>query len=247
VIRKHFLALLFSTFFSTFLWADTIGGEASIGLYHHTLEGSSSYNTPGSVDFSDTLDFSSTQDIFLQLYIEHPFPLFPNVKLGYNTFSHDANTLVSDLSWGKFENFTGKAESSFSLSYTDITLYYELLDNWTEIDTGFTFRSLEGDMGVQTSFADDTVSYSSLIPLFYAKARFNIPSTDISFQAEGNFVTFSGITNYDYALSARYSFPMGLGFEAGYKTFHLESDDLSDNFTTDIEFSGPYLLAVWDF
>ena len=242
-MKKHLLPLLFSSF----LWADTIGGEASIGFYHHTIEGSSSYATPDAVDFSDTMDFSSSQDIFLQLYLEHPFPLFPNVKLGYNTLSQDASTLVSHLSWGDIQNFTGKTESSLSLSYTDITLYYELLDHWTELDTGFTFRSLEGEMHVKTPSENDDVSYSTLIPMLYVKARLNIPSTDVSFQAEANLVSFSGITNYDYALSARYSFPMGLGVEAGYKTFHLDSNDLTDEFTTDIDFSGPYLLAIWDF
>jgi len=245
-MKKHFFALLFSSYLSC-LWADTIGGEASIGFYHHTIEGSSSYSTLGSVDLSDTLGFSSTQDIFLQIYIEHPFPLFPNVKIGYNTFSYNASALVSGLSWGEIRNYTGRTDSSLSVNYTDLTLYYELVDNRVEFDTGFTFRLLEGDMGIQTSVANDAVSYSTIIPMLYGKARFNIPSSDLSFQAETNLVTYSGITTYDYALSARYSFTMGAGLEAGYKVFHIDSTDFVDGLNTDIEFSGPYISVIWDF
>ena len=238
---------LFGLIFVTTLWADNIGGEASIGFYHHSLEGSSSYNSRHVVDLSNTLNLESSQDIFLNLYIEHPLPLFPNVKIGYNTLSDDSSARVKDVSWGDLNNYTGNVQSSVSLSYTDVTLYYELLDNWTEIDAGFTFRSLEGDMSLTTPSTSDAISYSQLIPMLYGKARFNIPASDISFQVEANVVSFSGLTSYDYALSARYSFLMGVGLEAGYKTFYLESDDLADNFKTDMDFSGPYLLAIWDF
>lgn len=242
-MKKPLLILLFASS----LWADTIGGEASIGFYAHSVEGSSAYRTASSVDLSDTLGFSSTQDIFLKAYIEHPFPLFPNVKLGYTSLSYDASSEVSSFSWGEVRNFTGKIENSMSLSYTDVTLYYELLDNWTEIDAGFTFRNLKGDMRIASTFQSDSVSYTSLVPMLYGKARFNIPSTDISLQAEVNLMRFSSMTAYDYELSARYSFAMGLGIEAGYKTFHLESDDLVDGLDTNIDIAGPYLSAVWDF
>ncbi len=163
------------------------------------------------------------------------------------TGSDDSSARVKSVSWGEIDNYTGSVQSSVSLSYTDVTLYYELLDNWTEIDAGFTFRSLEGDMSLITPSTSDDVSYSQLIPMLYGKARFNIPASDLSLQAEVNVVSFSGLTSYDYALSARYSFLMGVGLEAGYKTFYLESDDLTDNFKTDMDFSGPYLLAIWDF
>ena len=242
-MKKYFLSLLFSTF----LWADTIGGEASIGYYYHTLEGSSSYHSLGSVDLSDTLDFSSSQDIFFKIYVEHPFPLFPNVKIAYNSLSHDASTKVKHFVWGDIQNFTGSIDSSLSLSYTDTTLYYELLDNWTEIDAGFTFRYLKGDMRIDTASISDAVDYSTLIPMLYGKARFNVPSSDLSFQVEANLLIFSGISTYSYEVSTRYSFPMGVGIEAGYKAFHLDSDDLIDGLNTDIDFTGPYVSVIWDF
>lgn len=242
-MKKLFLSLLFSTF----LYADTIGGEASIGYYHHTLEGRSQYHSFSATDLSDTLDFSGRQDIFFKIYIEHPFPLFPNLKIAYNSLSHDSNANVKYFTWGDIQNFTGSVDSSLSLSYTDTTLYYELLDNWTEIDAGFTFRYLKGDMNIDTSYMEDAVAYSTLVPMLYGKARFNIPSTDLSFQLEANLLSFSAISTYSYEVSTRYSFSMGVGIEAGYKAFHLDSDDLVDGLNTDIDYTGPYVSVVWDF
>ncbi len=102
-------------------------------------------------------------------------------------------------------------------------------------------------MHIDTPYIGNKVSYSTLVPMLYGKARFNIPSTDLSFQLEANLLHFSGISNYSYELSSRYSFPMGVGIEAGYKAFHLDSNDLVDGLNTDIDFAGPYVSAIWDF
>ena len=42
----------------------------------------------------------------------------------------------------------GTIDSSLSLDFTDVTLYYELLDTGTEVDAGVTLRYIKGDMGV---------------------------------------------------------------------------------------------------
>lgn len=239
--------ILLSLLCSSVLYADTIGGEVSIGLFNHSPTGSTRYQAIRSVDLSDTLGFSTTQDIFFSAYIEHPLPLLPNLKLSYNTLSDSSNTRVSNLSWGEIQNFTGALSSSLSLRYTDATLYYEVLDNWIEIDVGATLRSLDGDMNLNSTQGKDSVAYATNIPLLYAKARFYIPSTDISFQAELNAISLSSTSSYDYALSARYTFMMGLGLEAGYKVFHLEDNDLVSGLENNIDFTGFYASAIWDF
>ena len=55
------------------------------------------------------------------------------------------------------------------------------------------------------------------------------------------------MTAYHYEVSARYTLAMGIGLEAGYKSFHIESDDLVDGLNADIDFSGPYAAAIWNF
>ncbi len=243
MIKKYVLPLLISNL----LYADTIGGEVSLGLFAHSLEGESSYQSSHNIDFSDTLNFSHTQDIFFSAYIEHPFLLFPNFKFSYNPLSYNDNSHVSAFSWGKIENYNGNLNTRFSLDYTDITLYYELVDNSVEVDAGLTFRYVKGEMSIQNTLRTDRISYSTLFPLLYAKTRFNIPSTDISLQAEANLLSLSVTSSYDYSLSARYTFMMGLALEAGYKKFHLESDELFNSLETSMDFSGPYTSVIWDF
>jgi outer membrane protein len=229
------------------LFADTIGGEISVGFFNHAPSGKVQYNTDKSADFTDTLGFETAQDIVLKAYIEHPFPLFPNLRLGYSSYLHNAENLVPEFSWGEIQNYTGTIDNHLQLNYLDTTLYYEFLDNWLETDAGFTFRSLKGEMSVKNRLTQDTLSFSSLIPMLYAKARINIPNTDISFQLEGNAITLPSTSAYDYELSARYTFTMGLGLELGYKAFYLSSDDLANRFDTTIEFTGLYAAAIWDF
>jgi len=229
------------------VYADTVGGEVSIGLFNHSLSGETQYKSHSNINFEDTLGLSTAQDIIFKAYIEHPLPLVPNIKLGYTSILHTGTNLVPQFSWGNLENFTGTVHTNLSLDYTDATLYYEILDNWTEVDAGFTFRSLSGKIAIDTRIKDELVSYDTLIPMLYGKARFNIPSTDVSLQLELNAMALSSVSFYDYELSARYSFAMGLGIEAGYKYFYLKSDTLVDNFEADIKLSGFYASAVWDF
>lgn len=232
---------------TVFTFADTLGGEVSMGLYSHAVDGTSRYKAKDSVDFKDTLEFSSTEDIFFKVYIEHPLPLVPNVKLAYHRLSYKGEALVSSVSWGELQNFSGTISSNSSLTYTDITLYYELLDNWIAVDSGVTFRSLKGDMAIGSRLSNDSLSYSESIAMLYAKARLYIPSTDISLQGEFNLTPLGSTSSYDIELSARYTFDLGIGVELGYKSLYLESDALASRLTTDFSISGPYAAVIWDF
>ncbi|HHD78862.1 MAG TPA: TIGR04219 family outer membrane beta-barrel protein, partial [Epsilonproteobacteria bacterium] len=151
------------------LFGDIIGGEVSIGFYNHSPSGNALYTTPvtgtaSSADLKDTLGWSDTQDIFLKAYFEHPLPFIPNVKLGFTKLSHDSTGAVSLFSWGDITSFSGEVKSNLDLRITDLTLYYELLDNWVELDAGLTGRYLSGDVQVNTLLDNEHVSFSSWIP-----------------------------------------------------------------------------------
>ena len=232
--------------------ADTIGGEVSIGAFNHSPSGQASYTLPFTsigtfADLEDTLGFSEQQDLFAKVYIEHPFLLIPNIRLGYTTLGHDGSNSVELFSWGDIVNFTGEIDNSLSLDTSDITLYYELLDNWVEVDMGLTVRYITGNIDVTTDISNNAVDFSTWIPMLYGKARFIFPTTDLSLQVEGNAVSYGSLTSYDYELSARYTLAMGIGIEAGYKVFHLDSNELLDGLNADLTFSGPYAAAIWDF
>ena len=84
------------------------------------------------------------------------------------------------------------------------------------------------------------------MPTLYAKARFDIPMSGFSFQAEGDLISYNSSTLYDLDLGARYTFMMGLGIEAGVRMMKLKLDDV-DDIDADIDIGGAYLSAVWDF
>ena len=249
----HIKKLLFLALLSSpTLHADIIGGEISLGVYSHAPSGHASYALPitgtaSSANLEDTLGWSNAQDVVFKAYLEHPFPFIPNVKLGLTKLSHDGTGSVSLFSWGDIVNFSGNVESALDLQMTDVTFYYELLDNWVELDAGLTARYLSGDIDVNTLLNKEHVTFSSWVPMVYTKARFNFPTTDVSLQLEANAISYNGATFYDYELSARYTFAMGLGLEAGYKTFHIDSDDLTTGLESNMDFSGAYAAVVWDF
>jgi outer membrane protein len=240
----------------TTLCADTIGGEISLGVYSHSPSGTASYTLAGalteSIDLENDFGWSDDQDFVLKAYFEHPLPFIPNIKIAYSTLNQSGTGNVKDFSWGPI-SWDGDIDTDLELQMYDLTAYYELLDNVVEIDAGLTMRYLGGDITVTPTIGfitppeSITTDIDLWIPMLYGKARFNIPTTDISLQFEANGISYEETTFYDYELSARYTFAMGLGIEAGYKSIHLDSEDLADGFIVDMDFSGPYASIVWDF
>lgn len=260
MIKKCALASLLA---STVLYADIAGGEIFIGMYSHSPSGYASYTEPytglglgTSADVEDTLHWDSNENVFLKAYIEHPVPMLPNIKLAYTQLSHEGKGSVNDFVWGGIYIPTlGSIDSNLDISKYDLTLYYELLDNWIEADVGVTLGYIDGEIAVTALTGVDPMSlshtentgFSLFMPTLYGKAKFNIPNTDVSLKFEGDVFSYNDTTYYNYELSARYTFSMGLGIEAGYKAQHLDSSDLADGLVVDVDFNGPYAAVMWDF
>jgi len=256
---------LFSFLLAGTLYADVIGGEVSFGIYSHTPSGTASYTLPyttlgSSVNLENDFGWGTAEDAIVKAYFELPLPFVPNLKLAYNNFNQSGTDTVSSFSWGNIQG-DGEIDTALSLQIYDLTAYYELLDNVIDLDAGLTLRYLHGNINVTPaanfSFAplpplsvalpSESTEIDKWIPMLYGKARFTVPSTDDSLQFDANGITYQDTTFYDYELSARYTFSMGLGLEAGYKSIHIDSEDLADGLNADVDSSGPYAAAVWDF
>ena len=250
---------------SAALYADTIGGEVSLGIYSHSPSGTASYTLPNttlgsSVDLENDFGWDSTQDVMVKAYFELPLPFIPNLKLAYSNFDQSGTGTVNSFSWGNIQG-DGDIDTALTLQMYDLTAYYELLDNVVDLDAGLTLRYLSGNLDVtpganftfsplppvSVTLPSESTEIDLWIPMLYGKARFTIPATDVSLQFEANGITYQDTTFYDYELSARYTFAMGLGLEAGYKAMHLDSEDLADGLVVDVDSSGPYAAIVWDF
>ena len=237
----------------TALMADTIGGEFDIGYYEHTPSGTIQYQGD-SINLEDDFKWKKESDVFAKLYIEHPIPLLPNIKLGYSSFGHSGSGLLNnDITFGRQTyTSTSKIDSKFDLDMYDLTLYYELVDIGFDLDLGLNIRYLDGSVsavgvgGIPPKPINESTSFSVPVPMIYAKARVPIPSTDIAFQAEGNYISYSGNQFYDFEAGVRYTFALGFGLEGGYKTMKLKLDDV-DDLSLDSTFSGAYAKLVFDF
>jgi outer membrane protein len=223
--------------------ADTVGGEFNLGYYSHTPSGTAE-NEGDSVTVDDVLQLSKENDMFAKVYLEHPIPIIPNFKVGYNTLSHSGSgESTQKFKWdGKNYKKGDKIDTKFDLTMYDFALYYELIDMlWINFDVGLNIKYIDGTVEVE----DNKEEFDAPIPMLYSKVRLDIPTTDISLQVEGNYVTYDGNTLYDFEVGARYTLALGLGFEAGYKTFKVEVED--DDFEMETKFDGAYGKLVWDF
>ena len=242
-MKFQFLAALLLT--SSLLQADFVGGEVSLGYLSTDPSGTFAYKG-NSADIEKDFGWGNESSFILKGYLEHPLPVLPNVRLVYNQLSHSGKGTVSGLKFGD-KVYSGAIATDLDLDIVDATLYYELLDNWVSIDLGLNAKYINGTASVENDFIGKSdADLDVIIPTLYAKARFDVPTTDVSFQAEGDIISYSGNTLYDLYLSARYTFVMGLGIEAGVKMLKLKLDDV-DDITADVDFKGVYASVLWDF
>jgi len=247
-MKKITLATLLAT---SLILADFIGGEVDLGYYSHSPSGTLQYQGD-SVDLENDLKWDTEQDIFFKAYFEHPVPIIPNIKVGYTEFSHsgEGNINRSFTFGGSTFMSSSYINSDFDLKMYDITLYYELLDNWLNLDAGVNVKYIDGEVSVKGESngvpINESTDFQVPIPMLYAKARIDVPTTDLSFQAEGNYISYDDNLLYDMEVGARYTFALGVGMELGYRFFKIKIDDV-DDFSMDTDFNGPYGKLVWDF
>ena len=235
--------------FGTIVMADMIGGELNIGYYQHTPNGTMQYQGD-SIDLQDDFKWKQESDVFAKLYIEHPIPLLPNIKLGYSSFGHSGSGVLNKSITFANQTYasTSKIDSKFNLDMYDITFYYEIVDIGFDLDLGLNIKYLDGSVSAvdKVNGLDESTSFNVPVPMLYGKARIPLPATDIAFQAEGNYISYSGNQFYDLEAGIRYTLALGLGIEGGYKMMKLKLDNV-DDLSLDSTFSGAYAKLVWDF
>ncbi len=230
---------------ASLMQADIAGGEISLGYLSVQPSGELAYKG-NSADVEESFGWERESSFVLKGYIEHPVPVLPNIRAVYSKLSHSGEGSVTNLKFGD-KIFSGKIATDMDLDIIDGTLYYEILDNWVNLDLGLNAKYIDASASVENSIVGKSdTDFSVVLPTLYAKARVDIPMSDLSFQAEGDIITYSGNTLYDLYLTARYTFVAGLGLEAGVKMVKLKLDDVED-VTADIDFKGLYAAVVWDF
>lgn len=225
--------------------ADVIGLGASVSYWNSDLSGQVA-DSGDVVDVEDNLNLDSDSNANVSFYLEHPVPVLPNLRINY--------TQVKQSGRGELEaNFGGiggaglETQSDLDLEQLDFTLYYEILDNWVNLDLGLTARDLSGKLIVQN--ANDTAISSEtkvdgVLPMAYLATRFDLPFTGVSIGAEGNFISFDGDSLRDFNAYGQYEISV-LQLRAGYRQMAIDYEDGNDRL--DVEIGGPFVSAGLSF
>ncbi len=248
-MKKLIPVLIATTLISTASHADTIFGVyAGTGKWKPEVSGQISNGT-GTDQFNFASDASLGKDNQTGFYIavEHPVPVVPNFML----VEQELQTQGASTFTGNFGNntFTQGVDSEFDFSYRDYTMYYEILDNWVNLDLGLTARQFDGfvrltDAGNPSNEFNQKLD--GTLPMLYGKARVDLPLTGLSFSLIMNYVSASGNAVTETTAVIGYESAIGLGIEAGTRSFDFELDDI-DNYYGDLKFDGSFVNVTYHF
>ncbi|WP_054113791.1 hypothetical protein [Marinagarivorans algicola] len=176
-MKKILLASLMALPSSAF--ADFIGIHGEIGTWHASFKGKTAAEADKQKRDNIGLDipsfkergFEEDNQIVGWVAFEHPLPFIPNIRIAYlgaNSEAISEEPIVLDIFKvstpinGVPSTITFQDQSriitEMNLDSLDGTLYWELLDNWVNLDIGFTIRKLDGSF-------DETVIDDTFLPL----------------------------------------------------------------------------------
>lgn len=218
--------------------ADILGVGATFGYWDADYSGTASKDND-QVDLERDLNLSGDSNANLTAYFEHPVPVLPNVRLAYTRTEQSGNGQIPT----GYDNVFGDVRSELELEQLDVTLYYEILDNWVNLDLGLTVRDFSGELLVQSRTIPGQSSKTeadAVLPLLYVAARFDLPFTGASVGGDANAISYDGDSVYDFNVYGQYELSL-LQLRAGYRQIALDYEDGDDNL--DIELSGPFISA----
>lgn len=225
--------------------ADFLGVHAGIGQWQADYSGE--LGNP-SVTASE-LGLQDSDNTFLYVAFEHPIPLIPNARIQHTNVSSSQRGEITREFRLNNETYTAGEEvfTDLDLTHTDFTLYYELLDNWVELDLGLTLRRFDGHAYAEGESGDsESVDMKATVPMLYGMARFQLPLTGLSAGGHGNLVSYDGNELLDLTANIRYEFGFvaKFGLELGYRHLAVELDEGT---YADMELSGPYAGLTFHF
>ncbi len=235
---------------SAFLWltigtaqAEFIGLNLSASHWASTAPSSFDSTDSDSIDLIDDLDVHDPSQTSMTFILEHPISALPNIR--YQGSQLDSDLSVSDAAFDSDK----QGSATFDLEHDDIVLYYQLLDNWVDLDLGVDVKRVDGEVSYNDT-PGNTVSVDETIPLLYLSARFDLPLDGLYVGADINAnVIDLGISEssaQDSTIMMGYESGTGLGIEGGYKYFSLDLDN-PDAADTDLEYDGVFLNGYINF
>jgi outer membrane protein len=211
--------------------ADTIGIYAGVGVW----QGEANNKVDISALAADDIKLGDDNSTFAYIALEHPIPLIPNIRLQQVNFDLGSN---------------GAIDIDLDMTHQDAIMYYEILDNWVNLDLGLSARRYDGSATVTSAGSSVKLNVDGVLPMLYAKAQFDLPLTGWSVSGDLNATNFSGDKITDASVKIAYEsdiIPLfGLGAELGYRHMSMELDDLR-YLDSDLTVDGPYAAVTLHF
>ena len=224
--------------------ADILGVGANVSYWDSDFSGEV-VNKGSAVDIENDLNMDSDSNANFTAYFEHPVPLLPNVRVNYTSISESGSGKIGPEGFDDIIN--ADVNSDLDLDQLDATFYYEVLDNWVNLDLGLTARKFDGELVVRDTAVGGRVSTTTVdavVPMGYLAARFDLPFTGVSVGADGNFVSYSGDSLHDVNVYGQFEIAM-LQLRAGYREMAIDYEDDDDQL--DVELSGPFASVGFTF
>jgi outer membrane protein len=234
---------------SASLWLTIGTAEADfvgLNIVPHTGQLANTFSR--SIDLVDDLDVDNPGQSSMVLILEHPIALLPNVRYqGFNLDSTDSSGVSSESNSAATNGKT--TANSFDLNNQDIVLYYQLLNNWVDLDMGVDLKRFDGQVS-QAGVTGNNIEVDETIPLLYLSARVDLPVNGLYVGANINAnvinLGVSQSTAQDSTITLGYESGTGLGIEGGFKSFSVELNN-TENLTTNFEYDGLFLNGYYNF
>lgn len=241
------------------LTASTASADRILGVYVGASSWQQAYDgyiqdldagTPINVDFEDDLGFDDDNGSVFYVALEHPIPFLPSIQLKQTNIEiSETNNLTRDINIGGGEfMLADEVSSEADFSHTDITLYYQILDNIVSLDLGLTGRIFDGFVEVDdtSGAASGREDFDAVVPLVYVKARVDLPFTGGFASVSGNIIGANGSMFADYEATVGWEGKFGLGIEGGYRILDLELDDI-DGVDAELTIDGGFAGIFYHF
>lgn len=226
-------------------FSDFLGIYAGGGVWKSDFSGDIGDRKQPGADLRD-LGLDDERNKYYFVALEHFIPVIPNIRLQQTDISLGSTAEISQsfVLDGKNYSATDIVTTDFDLSHLDATLYYELLDNWVNLDLGLTFRKFDGAVSFNNALTGQYASekINKTVPMLYAKAQFDLPFTGFYIAASGNYTGYDGSDVSDFTAAVGYmsnGLILDLGFEVGVRDFSVKLDDVG-GLDADMKMDGTY-------
>ena len=200
----------------------TVKADTILGLYAGYHYWQHDLSDDIQVNFTD--ETNSDKGNVFYVALEHPVPFIPNAKIQHNNLTGEIVGTMEILGVDGTPQIV-QARTAADLSHNELILYYELLDNWINLDLGASVKYFDGyqpihiQAGIQTRDKID-----EWIPLLYTKGQVDLPFTGLSAYGSLQAISLASHDVTDFEMGLNYESKMGLGATLGYRALDVDFD-----------------------